>query len=100
VTWPRPATVAAARRGHVAEVVRVGEGYVRGLRSSTPHVVAQVCETGAVACCERCGAREVEPDRAGSGGGLTPGSNAHALFLCSWLSRFEKEHRHEEVVAL
>jgi hypothetical protein len=104
VTWPEVRTIAAARRGHVAEVVRVGEGYVRGLRSASPHVVAQVAPSGAVACCEACGAREPEPDPPGSGGPgesrkplLAPGTEAHSLFLRSWLLRFSEEHRHEEV---
>lgn len=99
MSWPAVKTVRAARFGHVAEVIGVPEGFIKGLRSGTPHVVAQVDKTGAVACCTRCNEREPEPNPPGAmafGAArtplLAPGTEAHATFLLTWLNQFEKKH--------
>lgn len=99
MAWPNATTVRAARLGTVAEVIRIPEGFIKGLRSSTPHVWAQVAATGAVAGCEHCGAREPEPSPPASMAPgaprtslMAPGTAAHATYLLTWLYRFERAH--------
>lgn len=106
MSWPEPKVVCAARLGHVSEVIRVEQGLIKGLRSSTPHVVAQVAETGAVACCTHCRTLEPEPSPPASTAPgaprttlMSPGTRAHTTYLLTWLNRFERAHRAcEEVV--
>lgn len=99
MAWPSLKAVTAARVGHVAEVVFTREGPIRGYRSSTPHVYAQIWKTGAVVACEHCGAKEPEPEPPGSGAPgaprtplMSPGTAAHSTFLLTWLTSFERTH--------
>ncbi len=98
--WPSINTVTAARAGRLAEVITIREGSIRGLRSSTPHVVAQVWSNGSIAVCERCGAREKEPDPPASMAPgsprtslMSPGTRAHSTYLLTWLHAFEAGHQ-------
>lgn len=102
MSWPSPRVIAAGRRGALREVLVVeGEGNVPGFRSSTPHVFVVIGAPGALAVCGNCGTREKEPDPPGSGAPgaartplMTPGTQGHAIFLLTWLNRFEGEHQH------
>jgi hypothetical protein len=103
--WPKPATIAAALRGQIREVLTIQgeEGTVVGLSSGDAHIkliTTWLPSTSAGAMCERCQTFEKLPDPPASmeAGAqrtalLAPGTRAHAIFALSWLHKFSKRHR-------
>lgn len=83
-----PKVIAAAFRG-IAEVVQLEGQNVRACRG--PGSILLMPQHG-IAACTRCEAAEAIPDPPASMSLLAPGTNAHALYIASWLHKLAKAH--------
>jgi hypothetical protein len=84
----------------IAEVIVTPYGTGKGLRSEHPWIYYIVAGPKSLVFCERCEEREHAPDPPGSGAPgearnplVAPGTQAHALFILTWLHKWTAQHK-------
>lgn len=101
--WHKPTTIAACVKGHLSEVLPISyEGRpLMGLRCAIEHVFLVSREGGLILVCTACDAPAItEPALPVSNPGnqsaplFIRGTQMHATWVLSWITRVAREHEH------
>jgi hypothetical protein len=103
MSWPATKVVAAAYKTGLALVIETPHGVGKGVRSSDNWVYFIVAGEKSLVFCEKCDEREYAPRPPGAAPPgeppnplVAPGTDSHALFILTWLHKFQAEHQHVE----